>query len=59
MARDIKRGDTVKGFEVEKGRYAIITEEDLEALEPESSTSMEITSTGVEIQALQIGGVNA
>ncbi len=42
---DITRAETVKGFEVEDGRYAIITKEDLEALEPESSKTIEITST--------------
>jgi DNA end-binding protein Ku len=42
---DIPRSDTVKGFEVEDGRYAIITKDELEALEPESSKTIEITST--------------
>jgi DNA end-binding protein Ku len=42
---DIKRSDTIKGFEIEKGVWAIVTEQEMDALDPESSDTMEITST--------------
>lgn len=38
----IKRSDLAKGYEYEKGRYVIIEDADLEAIEPESSSNLEI-----------------
>lgn len=38
----LSRGDTVKGYEYQKGRYVIITDEDLESVRVESSELMTI-----------------
>lgn len=41
---EISRGDTVKGFEVEKDVFAVVTPAELDSLAPESSKVMEITA---------------
>jgi DNA end-binding protein Ku len=38
----VERGETVKGYEFEKGRYVTFTAQELEALEAESSHAIEI-----------------
>jgi DNA end-binding protein Ku len=40
--RIVDRSEVVKGFEYEKGRYAVVDEEDLKKITPESGSSMEI-----------------
>jgi DNA end-binding protein Ku len=40
--RVVERGETVKGYEFEKGRYVTFTTEELDALEAESSHAIEI-----------------
>ncbi|WP_153724649.1 Ku protein [Heliorestis convoluta] len=42
--REVEPEEIVKGFEYTKGRFVIVTEEELEALEPESSRTIEIQS---------------
>ena len=37
---EVSRGQTVKGYEYEKGRYVIVTDEDMEKVRVESSTLM-------------------
>ena len=39
---EISRGETVKGFEFEKGRYVIVDDEDLATVKVESSSTMAI-----------------
>ncbi len=39
---DVARRDTVKGYEVEKGRYLIVTPEDLDSVKVESSSTMTV-----------------
>lgn len=41
--RVVERGEIVKGFEFEKGRYVTFTNDELEALEAESSHAIDIT----------------
>lgn len=38
----VERSELVKGFEYEKGKYVILEDEDLEAIEPQSSSNLEI-----------------
>jgi DNA end-binding protein Ku len=40
--KTVERADLVRGFEYEKGKYVIIEEEELEQIEPESSTNLDI-----------------
>ncbi|KAB2952308.1 Ku protein [Heliorestis acidaminivorans] len=42
--REVESEEIVKGFEYTKGRFVIVTEEDLSALEPEGSRSIDIQS---------------
>jgi len=42
---DVERADLLKGFEVSKDKYVIVTDEEIKALAPESSKVMEITET--------------
>jgi DNA end-binding protein Ku len=39
---EVAYGDIVKGYEVEKGRYVIVTPEELESVEPRKSRTIEI-----------------
>ena len=39
---ELSRRDTVKGYEFEKGRYVILTDEDLDAVKVESSSMMNV-----------------
>ena len=41
--RVVQRSELVKGYQYEKDQYVIVSEEDLDAIKPESSSSMEIT----------------
>jgi DNA end-binding protein Ku len=38
----VERSELVRGFEYEKGKYVIVEEEELEQIEPESSTNLDI-----------------
>lgn len=40
--RIIERSELVKGYEVEKGQYVIVSDEDVKSIAPESSDNMEI-----------------
>ena len=40
--KEVARRDTVKGYEVEKGRYLIISAEDLDSVKVESSSTMTV-----------------
>ena len=40
--KTVERSELVRGFEYEKGKYVIIEEEELEQIEPESSTNLDI-----------------
>jgi DNA end-binding protein Ku len=40
--KTVERSDLVRGYEFEKGKYVIIEEEELEQIEPESSTNLDI-----------------
>ena len=40
--RTVERSDLVKGFEYEKGKYVVIEDEELERIEPDSSTNLDI-----------------
>jgi len=42
---NVQRGSALKGYEYEEGKFLVITKEELEALEPESSKTIEITPT--------------
>src|SRR5947207_10226895 len=39
---DLKDGDMVRGFELEKDRYVIVTDEELERLAPEQSRDIDL-----------------
>ena len=41
----IERADLHKGYEIEKGKYITVTQEEIDGCKPESSTTLEITST--------------
>lgn len=41
--RVVERSELVKGYQHEKDQYIVISDEDLDAIKPESSASMEIT----------------
>ncbi|MBC9785743.1 Ku protein [Heliobacterium chlorum] len=41
---EVKPEEIVKGFEYEKGRYVVVTQEELEGLEPEGSRAIDIQS---------------
>src|SRR5688572_10065034 len=38
----VERSELVRGFEYEKGKYVIIEEEELDQIEPDSSTNLDI-----------------
>ena len=40
--QELSRGDTVKGYEFEKGRYVVLSEEDLASVKVESSSMMAV-----------------
>jgi DNA end-binding protein Ku len=40
--RMVDRSEVIKGFEYEKGRYAVVDEDDLKKITPESGSAMEI-----------------
>ena len=42
--RQVERSEVVRGYEYEKGQYAIVSEEDIKKITPRSSTVMEIVA---------------
>jgi DNA end-binding protein Ku len=42
--RQVERSEVVRGYEYEKGQYAVVSEEDIKKITPRSSTVMEIVA---------------
>ena len=54
LARSFSRDDTVRGYEVAKGQYMIVEDEEIEAVQIESTRTIDMTDLFQKVRSMSV-----